>query len=66
MLSGSDVSFANSVARRSRFLRSPIYRDNRATLALLKNRQYHSRTKPIALRENFAMERTDSLELSPI
>ena len=45
---------------------SPIYCDNRATLALLENRQFHSRTKHIALRENFVRERTDTLELSPI
>jgi len=45
---------------------TPIYCDNRATLTLLDNRQYHSRTKHIALRENFVREKKDSGELMPI
>ena len=38
-------------------------RDNQATLGLVKNRQHHSRTKHIQLRNNFIRERQDAGEI---
>ena len=45
---------------------SKIYCDNVATLSLLKNRQFHARTKHIELRNNFTREQTDKGELNPV
>ena len=42
-----------------------IYCDNQATLQLIDNRVHHSRTKHIALRQNFVREHKDSNELDP-
>ena len=42
-----------------------LYCGNTASLALLKNRQFHSRTKHIELRRNFTREQTEKGELTP-
>ena len=44
---------------------SLLYCNNTASLALLKNRQFHSRTKRIDLRRNFTIEHTSTGELAP-